>query len=242
MSDTTELINKFDDPSEARETIYERMQVAVFEVLDNLDESLMTSLTRRHHLKEDDVHEIARAIFEQYVAYDPIADVRQFLVSSGKRYPVKPGYILKDTLELCLSLMLEELFEIASQTGPTVFNRFKDAVSKFQTEYQDIEGQYDTAEILDGLVDLEYVQKNAVILWGYAGIYAEAWQMVHSANMSKFKMTEEQADKTIEQLGVIQPARSFRKERGVYGWTVLRDDDKIMKPIPFKAPDLNTLF
>lgn len=227
--------------SEARETVYERMQVAVFEVLDNLDETRRQFDDEPYLLKEDDIHEIARAIFEQYVAYDPIADVRQFLVAGGKRYPVKPGYILRDTLFLCLSLMLEELYEIASQTGRSTFDRFKALVDKYQSKYKDVDGQYNNAELLDGLIDLEYVQKNAVILWGFAGIYAEAWEMVHSANMSKFRMTEQQADRTIAELGVLQPTHEFRKEQGTYGWTVLRDDDKIMKPIPFRAPDLNTL-
>jgi predicted HAD superfamily Cof-like phosphohydrolase len=226
---------------ESRDTLYERMQVAVFEVLDSLNEERQFD-DDPYKISQEDAWEIARAVHAQFVKYDPIQNVRLFLAESGKRIPEKPGHATREVLELCLSLMLEELYEIASQCGPTVFNRFKDNVDSYQMKYQDVEGQLDMAEVLDGLVDMEYVQKNAVILWGFAGIYADAWNMVHGANMAKFQMTEEQVESTLQHLKELQPDNVFTAYKEKYGWVIKRDDGKIMKPIPFKAPDLNSLF
>lgn len=56
------------------------------------------------------------------------------------------------------------------------------------TEFKEAVHNGDLAKAIDGLIDLVYVAKGTAIMFGVnAGIWAEAWNEVHAANMRKVK-------------------------------------------------------
>ena len=154
----------------------------------------------------------------------------------------KPEYNNRDNKKLCLSLNLEELSELAEAMGKDSLEDYiellKDTTKKL--EHKKNSKLKDTrSDIVDALVDMEWVKTNVLY---FLGIPIEEYQAqfdkVTNANFTKFCHTEKEAMETVEtynQIGVgtyYQPTGNAN-----YPFVVLRwSDNKIMKSINFVEP------
>lgn len=154
-----------------------------------------------------------------------ISMVKEFLEISGK----EPGSEnLKtnlrgenlDRVKLGIRLIEEELQEL------------KDAIA---TE--------NTVEVLDAIIDIEYVYQNLVYFLGInEKVYNKLFNEVQYSNLSKFCSTEERAQESVEFLKSkgIESYYKYNQKFNVY--VIYRSsDDKILKGLDFKSPDLSTI-
>lgn len=70
----------------------------------------------------------------------------------------------------------------------------------------------DREATLDALIDLQYVLSGTVLALGFAGVFDEAFAVVHRANMAKL---------------------------GPEGRPIYREDGKVLKPEGWQPPDLS---
>ena len=174
-----------------------------------------------------------------------INKVKEFHETFGHPINDQENEIDLKTRQLRIKLIFEELEELAkaSDVLETFHNLCYDTV---YDEYQETRLPYfyhdgnnvDKKEELDALVDIEYVLSGAVLCLGYHDVYDEAFDEVHSSNMSKMCLSLSQAEETIAFYKNKQVSSHYIKKDG--GYIVLRNEDnKILKNIYYKEASLN---
>ena len=130
--------------------------------------------------------------------------------------PNKPMMPAKSSCELRIRLLQEELDEL------------KEAVEN-----------NDLVEVADALVDLQYVLTGTVLAFGIDELrFDKLFHEVHKSNMSKVDDTWAEAKDTQDayyKKGIISYVEMNKQEK----WLVKRAvDDKVLKSLKYKAPDL----
>jgi hypothetical protein len=146
-----------------------------------------------------------------------------WLTLAGKKAPEQVQMVDKEFFELWYRLMLEELEE-----------------TKQAFEDNNI------AEVIDGLVDIEWVHNNLTHMMGLlqSKVYQKAFDEVDTSNFSKYCKTEEEAIESVKHYSERKDDKqceAYYKQVGNF-WVVFRkSDDKILKSIKFKEPDIKSI-
>lgn len=159
--------------------------------------------------------------------------VKEFMLTTNQPVERNPR-INPDRIKLRLSLILEELTELAQALGSeSIFgDLLRDKLDNLKlTENKDLK------EVLDALVDLRYVTDGAVHEFGFGNVHDLAFNEVHKSNMSKFSNTPEEATATFEKYQG-QGIECYNKQIGNLWITYRTGDNKVLKSINYKEPEL----
>lgn len=156
------------------------------------------------------------------MATDNQNKIALWLTLAGKKAPKTPQIPDNNFLKLWKTLMLEELDE--------TFNA-------------GMKGDF--KEFVDGLIDLVWVLNNATHMSGILPeVYQKAFDEVTASNFSKYCMTEELAQLTVESYATRtddKKCEAYYKQVGNY-WIVYRkSDNKILKGVDFREPEYSFL-
>jgi len=138
-----------------------------------------------------------------------IEKVKEFMEMSKQTINDKPCLVSRELAELRFKLIKEENSELL----------------------QAIEEE-DLTEVLDALVDLQYVLYGAVLTFGMQHIWKQAFEEVHVNNMTKGCKSEEEADATIEFYSK-QGISVFAEKVGDLYVVYRTSDKKVMKSIDY---------
>lgn len=161
--------------------------------------------------------------------------VKEFHETFG--HPVNESYenIPLKIRQLRVKLLFEELRELAEALD--VKNTFDNlCLEKFNEEF-DGDNVNDNL-VVDSLADVQYILSGSVLALGHYNKFDEAFEEVHSSNMSKMCNTQQELDDSL----------NFYKDKNidVYsvqkgdGWIVLRtEDNKILKNFHYQEAKLD---
>ena len=164
-----------------------------------------------------------------------LKDVTEFHRTFGVPVGHEPNVPPIDRIKLRLTLILEELHELAQASGAEA--EFIEMMDRKVKEYTPADVEPDPVEVIDALCDLQVVLNGSIIEYGFQHEFDEAFEEVHQSNMSKACDTEEEGRKSIEKY----------KEEGVpvilepvNGKFILyrTPDYKVMKNVNWRAPSL----
>jgi len=140
-----------------------------------------------------------------------------------------------------------KLFKIPILEEPTIIpqDRFNLRIALIEEELSELQDAYaagDKVEILDALGDLRYVLDGAILELGCKNVFAEAFDRIHTSNMSKACKNHTEAIHTINNYkhnkGV--NSRMELQENGTY-LIYRKEDNKVLKNINYKAVNLKDL-
>jgi predicted HAD superfamily Cof-like phosphohydrolase len=124
---------------------------------------------------------------------------------------------------------------------PTQTNRGLLRVNLLKEEVSELEAaiaEDNLLEVLDALVDIQYVLSGAVLEFGFANVFEAAFREVHRSNMTKAFKTKYVAVAFCNKLNKNDKDNSYGwKQIGDY-YTVYRGDGKIMKNPEYSKADL----
>jgi predicted HAD superfamily Cof-like phosphohydrolase len=143
--------------------------------------------------------------------------VQEFHDVSGLEYRTEPGIPTSEKIDLRLDLLQEELNELT------------------EAAYKK-----DIVEVLDALVDLQYILHGAILDFGLQEVFEEAEREVHESNMSKFCSNTEEARQSVFKYQAKDIEAYYKLVKGKF---VIRRsmDEKVLKGLHFKSPRLKEL-
>lgn len=176
-----------------------------------------------------------------------LQEIHEWL-SVAKTLPTEPQMPSPDIQKLVLSIVLEELSELAEAGGRDILMQFVEVLENKQnsilnTIYNEYNLKEGLAHYLDALVDLEWTCSNGTCFSGLTKEYSNHFEKVTKANWSKFDVTAK--DAFITKQTYLDKGIDTHFEEKVLGdttyYVTYRGDKKIMKSYRFKEPQL-TLF
>jgi predicted HAD superfamily Cof-like phosphohydrolase len=114
-------------------------------------------------------------------------------------------------------------------------------ISEEFKELQEAITANDPVAVLDAFVDLQYVLSGAILEFGMAGTFDEAFQEVHRSNMSKLCNTREEAEETIDH-HTVEHGVCFYEQLPNGKFIVFRDKDKKVLKSKYYSPASLTQF
>lgn len=137
------------------------------------------------------------------------------------------------TRQLRVKLLFEELKELA--VAGDLMGTFTDLCSKSLNEADNQKfkdgDNVDKIEELDALADLQYVLNGKVLTAGLHGIFDDAFDLVHSNNMTKAHRDEAHCDETIAASKISYAEGEWKKlEKSEGIWMLYNPDAKLTKP------------
>ena len=140
----------------------------------------------------EDYRTIYDTIFDESMenSSDYLGKVKEFMTTFGQPVLDKPTPLPKDRQKLRIALIFEELKEYAEASGMVEYfaklcdEHYVDIHNNPNPDIQIVE-VINEVEQLDALLDLQYVLSGAVHEHGFGEIFDEAFEEVHSSNMSK---------------------------------------------------------
>ncbi len=170
-----------------------------------------------------------------------IGQVQEFHKFFNQVVSNKPTKINKETINLRLNLILEELSEIAEGCGKEILSDFivklhDKSVKLHSKNESNPDGKFNINEIFDALLDTQYVLSGTVLAFGFQDIFEEGFQQVHESNMTKACYSLDEAKSTVKNYsntGTECFIDMSDEEKGI--WRVMRTGDKkILKSINYK--------
>lgn len=150
-----------------------------------------------------------------------------------------------ELLELRLRLILEELTELAIAGGSQTIQLFhKMLVMRAETLAKVDESVYldiNEVEVLDSLVDLQYVLSGTIVALGYQDVFAGAFEAVHKNNMDKTYQNYEYAEERVKGLSLENEYLEFETivDEDEVQKVTLKINGKVIKPANHPKVDLN---
>ena len=140
----------------------------------------------------EDYRTIYDTIFDESMenSSDYLGKVKEFMTTFGQPVLDKPTPLPEDRQKLRIALIFEELKEYAEASGMVEYfaklcdEHYVDIHNNPNPDIQIVE-VINEVEQLDALLDLQYVLSGAVHEHGFGEIFDEAFEEVHSSNMSK---------------------------------------------------------
>lgn len=140
----------------------------------------------------EDYRTIYDTIFDESMenSSDYLGKVKEFMTTFGQPVLDKPTPLPEDRQKLRIALIFEELKEYAEASGMVEYfaklcdEHYVDIHNNPNPDIQIVE-VINEVEQLDALLDLQYVLSGAVHEQGFGEIFDEAFEEVHSSNMSK---------------------------------------------------------
>ncbi len=146
--------------------------------------------------------------------------------------PAVPSH---ERIQLRLSLILEELHELAVASGAeaTFIDMLQSKVAKGPTA----PAPPDLTECMDALCDLQVVLNGSILEYGLHPTFDEAFAEVHRSNMSKACNTEAEAQASVNKYQQQGVEAHYKVVNGKY--VIYRSHDhKILKGVNFTPPSL----
>jgi predicted HAD superfamily Cof-like phosphohydrolase len=157
----------------------------------------------------------------------------------------------EDTIKLRLSLILEELVELATASGEkSIFYLYRlmsekiDKISNNEIVSDNKDGTPNIKNCLDALGDIDYVLNGTVISYGLHDVFDEACDDIHLSNMSKVCKTKEEAELTIKSRENDEYEYYISEyDKKANGYFVYRkSDNKLIKSINYNPVNLEKYF
>lgn len=141
----------------------------------------------------------------------------------------------EDRVKLRLSLILEELSELAEASGAA--KMFNEMMKSKVREFEDKPEKKDTVEALDALCDLQVVLNGSTLEFGLHHKFDSAFDEVHRSNMSKACDNEQEGITSMAKYQKEGIATVLEKVNGKY--VIYRaSDHKILKGMNYFKPDI----
>lgn len=141
----------------------------------------------------------------------------------------------QDRIALRLTLILEELHELAQESGQEelFISMLRDKVNKHQP--QDFKANL--TGVMDALCDIQVVLNGSILEFGLHDQFDAAFDEVHRSNMSKACTNETDAQASVQKYKDQGVDARYELLNGKY--VLYRNaDNKILKGIHFSEPDL----
>lgn len=179
--------------------------------------------------------------------------VKEFHQTFNQVINDKPTKIDKNTINLRLNLIQEELLELADSLGMKYGGAVRDVTNSDGDSYSDLtkvtihyleknESNINLKEAFDALLDLQYVLSGTIVSLGMADIFEEGFDEVHRSNMSKACDAKESA---LWEAGQAQFKRNeeMKVEQSSNGkWIIQRcNDNKTIKPSTYSPANLQPI-
>ena len=191
----------------------------------------------------EDYRTIYDTIFDESMenSSDYLGKVKEFMTTFGQPVLGKPTPLPEDRQKLRIALIFEELKEYAEASG-LIYSFIEmcdkaSADSHNMTQVHPHPTHVDQVEQLDALLDLQYVLSGAVHEHGFGEIFDEAFEEVHSSNMSKACQSELEAIDTAASYfnqNVSVKYDPFKTPIVIYR----EKDNKVLKSIDYKPAQL----
>ena len=109
-------------------------------------------------------------------------------------------------------------------------------------ELKDAVEEDNLVEIVDALEDIRYFVDGTHVEMGTNGIVDSIFHEIHYSNMSKFCSTEEEVEKSILNLSLLEPEEIFiYKEIAPLIYVIYDSNNKVRKGITYRKPDLKPI-
>lgn len=95
-------------------------------------------------------------------------------------------------------------------------------------------------DVIDGVVDLQWVHVNLIHMMGIEDIYQKCFDEVTRSNFSKFCKTEQEARESVESYRTRNIESDFRKVDD-YFVVFRKEDGKILKSLKWSMPDITDI-
>lgn len=214
----------------------EKSEKKLYEIFENFNKS------ENNKLNNDDIIHLVDNI-KIVIAQNSFQNkVEEFMQTFNQEINSNPILVADDLALLRLELLLEELYELAESCNKNVFSSFtvklenvyKKAFNSFNKDRED-----NKIAKLDALIDLQYVLSGAVSTFGFGNVIYEAFEEIHSSNMSKVCKSKEEAQLTkdkYEKEGI----ETYISEVEPYTYLIFRSsDNKVLKSINYKPAQLD---
>lgn len=173
-----------------------------------------------------------------------LSKVEEFMETFNQVIGSKPNFPDDDIIQLRLSLMLEELTELAEACGSSALTEFGlKLFEKSKQVHKIVENKRERLvpsrkDVLDALCDQRYVNDGTILAFGMKKCFEEAFHEVHESNMSKICLTTDEARKTYEKYKNDGIETTSQIKGG--GILILREGDKkVLKSINYKEADVS---
>jgi len=164
-----------------------------------------------------------------------LSSVREFHKTFGAPVLESPQIPDEDRVKLRLTLILEELTELAEASGAA--KMFMEMLQEKVDNFQEKPETKDTTEVLDALCDLQVVLNGTTLEYGLQHLFDDAFDEVHSSNMSKACETEEEGKNSIDKYTHQGIETKLEEINGKY--VIYRAaDHKILKGIRYFTPNM----
>lgn len=200
-------------------------------------------------LEPEEIQYLVDGILETIRLNTSISKVKEFMNTFNQKIRTKPEIPTVIECLFRLELLQEELIELAEACGSEVLTNYGLSLYKKSEEIRAlVENKREDlipnlVGCLDAFKDLEYVLAGAELTFGMQDISKDAFEEVHSSNMSKACDCEEDVQATIE----------YNKNKGVNSYAkhvngvaiILRGnspeegDQKVLKSINYKPANLD---
>lgn len=146
-----------------------------------------------------------------------ITRVAEFHDVSGLTYRTSPGIPDGKKIDLRMDLLREEMNELETAAN-----------------------QDNIVEVLDALVDIQYILDGAILDFGLQDVFEEAQLEVHRSNMSKFCLTTQDARECVNKYYDKDVEAYYKLVNGKF---VIRrsNDEKILKGSNYEKPNLKPI-
>jgi predicted HAD superfamily Cof-like phosphohydrolase len=175
-----------------------------------------------------------------------LTKVSDFMATFSQPILDTPAIPTADRVSLRLSLILEELDELAHAAGAS--RLFEDLLFKKHCEVVErivnLNGKEEVpnlTEVLDALLDIRYVADGAVNEFGMAKAFDEGFDEVHSSNMSKACPTLLIATETVEQYFNKENLETFIYPHNGLFLIMRKSDKKVLKSKDYSPANLKPI-
>lgn len=217
----------------------DKAEKRVYELFENYNEKSETLM------EPEDVTNLVDLIKDINERDSSINKVKVFMETFNQSIGENSNIPARDVCMLRLSLMLEELIELAeacgsqilSEFGTMLFERSKQVAFTVENKRETLTPNLKGA--LDALCDQRYVNDGTILAFGMHKNFEEAFDEVHESNMSKICKDTEEADKTYEKYKKegIETTSEIKEGKGIL---ILREKDKkVLKSINYKEADVS---
>lgn len=161
--------------------------------------------------------------------------VAEFHQTFGAPVLESPAIPPQDRVKLRLSLILEELHELAQEAGQEAL--FIDMLQKKVADFKGTSTEADLTGVMDALCDLQVVLNGSILEFGLQPTFDAAFDEVHRSNMSKACTNEADAQASVKKYAAQGVAAHYQLLHGKY--VIYRSaDNKILKGVDFSEPAL----
>ena len=169
-----------------------------------------------------------------------LEQVKEFHKTMGLEYsdtPV-PTIPTQDICELRVNLIFEELIELVEAMG-IEYHLVHLAHQYLEQPVFTKSSRYGKVKVLDALVDLRYVLDGTVVSCQMEDIHDEAFEEVHSSNMSKACVDMDDAYSMLAKLPTDYKYKVINNSGNII---IRREDGKIIKPDSYRKAELTQFF